>query len=100
MQHLSDLSPATRDLLEQELSQREFVPIITRILRISALSEPCDWFVETDRGPTQFVLKNEEDVRRLGPGKALIVDAVGVRYLIPAISSLDSRSRRFLEQYV
>ena len=100
IERLTDLTPATRNLLEEELSQREFVPVISRIVSVSANLEPCEWFVETDRGEISFVLKSEEDMRRLGPDKALIQDAVGVRYLVPAISALDANSRRILEWYV
>ena len=53
-------------LLKEELSRREFVPVIQRIVRVSGNSEPCEWQVETDRGPTRFVLKSEDDVRRIG----------------------------------
>src|SRR5262245_39637963 len=35
-------------LLKEDLSRREFVPIIKRIIRVSGNSEPCEWQVETD----------------------------------------------------
>src|SRR5687768_9991781 len=76
------LAPAMRELLERELTQREFIPEIQRILYVSSIMEPCDWEVITDRGPTRFVLKSEDDVRRLGPHSGLVIDAQGVRYLI------------------
>ena len=46
-------------------AQREFMPQIRRIVSISLQTEPCEWEVETDRGPTKFVLKSEDNVRRL-----------------------------------
>jgi hypothetical protein len=46
------------------------------------------------------VLKAEDDVRRLGPNQALILDSSGVRYLIADIKGLDGPSRRVLERYV
>src|SRR5215213_4490897 len=76
-------------LLKEELSRREFVPIIRRIVRVSGNSEPCEWQVETDRGPTQFVLKSEEDVRRIGEHEILILDAHGTRYHIPDLNEVD-----------
>jgi hypothetical protein len=56
--------------------------------------------VETDRGRTTLVLKSRDDVRRLGPQRALVVDALGTRYLIEAIDSLDAPTRRVLERYL
>ena len=53
-------------LLADELSCREFVPTIQRILWVSGNSEPSKWRVETDRGETEFVLNDEKDIRRLG----------------------------------
>jgi hypothetical protein len=94
------LPAEVRAVLEEELARREFVPIIERIVWVSGNSEPCEWQVETDRGPTQFVLKSEEDVRRLGPHQILIVDAKGIRYQIPDLRDVDAKSRRIVEWYV
>jgi len=95
-----ELSPGVREVLEADLARREFVPVIHRIIRVSSILEPCEWLVETDRGRTTFVLKAEDDVRRLGPNQALILDSSGVRYLIADIESLNAASRRVLERYV
>jgi hypothetical protein len=87
-------------LLKDDLSRREFVPIIRRIVRVSGNSEPCEWQVETDRGPTRFVLQSEDDVRRIGDEEILILDGHGTRYHIPDLSRLDVKSRRIVEWYV
>jgi hypothetical protein len=97
---LAELPAETRKLLEDELSQREFVPVIKRIVRVSSDSTPCAWDVETDRGPTRFTLNAEDDVRRLGPNRALVADVHGIRYLIPDTRALDTPSRRLLERYL
>jgi len=100
VQDLDDLPDSVRAVLEKALAQREFVPVITRVVHATTESEPSRWEVETDRGSTQFVLNSEDDVRRLGGHKALILDAQGVRYLIPDTRTLDSASRRYLEAYL
>ena len=87
-------------LLKEDLSRREFVPIIKRIVRVSGNSEPCEWQVETDRGPTKFVLKSEDDVRRIAEEEILILDAHGTRYHIPDLTAVDVKSRRIVEWYV
>ena len=96
----STLAPQVRELLETELASREFMPEIQRILYVSSIMEPCDWEVITDRGPTRFVLKSEDDVRRLGPYSGIIIDAQGVRYLIRDSRKLDLYGRRALAQYI
>jgi hypothetical protein len=81
------------------LVQREFIPVLRRIVRASSDSPPSDWEVETDRGPTRLSLHSDDDVRRLGPHRALIVDGQGLRYLVPDIRALDAASRRILEHF-
>jgi hypothetical protein len=76
------------------------MPVLRRIVRISANSEPCEWEVETDRGCTTFVLKIDEDVRRLDDRRAMVTDANGVSYLIADLETLDAGSRRYLERYL
>jgi Domain of unknown function (DUF1854) len=97
---LAAVAPANRQAIEDEMANREFVPQIRRILHVSMPSEPCEWDVETDRGRTKFVLKSEDDVRQLDSRRAMIIDAHGIRYLIPDPSQLDRFSRRILERYL
>jgi hypothetical protein len=96
----TDLALDVQQLLSEELARREFVPIIERIVRVSGSSEPCEWQVVTDRGPTRFVLKSEEDVRRIGDHQILIIDAHGTRYQIPDLNTVDTKTRRIIEWYV
>jgi hypothetical protein len=100
LENLEQIAPEVRTVLADELALREFVPVIERIVWVSGNSEPCEGQVETDRGPTQFVLTSEEDVRRLGPHQILIVDANGIRYQIPDLRKVDAKSRRIVEWYV
>ncbi|MFO0867646.1 MAG: DUF1854 domain-containing protein [Pirellulales bacterium] len=95
--HLDQADPATRQLLEEHLIEHDFIPQIVRIYQVSSLSEPCEWDVETDRGRTRFVLKSEEDFHRLGPHRAIVVDARGLRFLLSDVRQLDAASRRFAE---
>jgi hypothetical protein len=56
--------------------------------------------VEIDRGPTKFLVNSADDVRRIGPDRAIVVDLQGIRYLIASMRSLNSTSRRILEHYL
>jgi len=100
IEDLGSLPAEVSQLLRDELSRREFVPIIERIVRVSGSSEPCEFQVETDRGPTRFVLKSEDDVRRIGDHQIVIIDAHGTRYHIPDINAVDTKTRRIVEWYV
>ena len=97
---LNELPIQQRELLRSELTRREFVPVIQRIESISSLAEPCEWIVETDRGPTSFVLNSDEHVRKLSPDKALILDSHGLRYLVQDARQLDSHSRKLMARYL
>ena len=96
----STLSPSVREFLERDLARREFVPLIGRIIGVPAETEPTEWEVETDRGRTRFLLNSADDVRRLGPYRALVIDTQGIRYLIEDTRQLDPASRRILDRYL
>jgi hypothetical protein len=93
------LSPTTRTLIGQELASREFVPCITRIDEISGESGLREWKVDTDRGPAQFRIESDDQIRRLGPNRLIITDVQGLRYLIQDVAALDARSRSLLDRY-
>src|SRR5438128_1214475 len=100
VESLADLPAEVRTVLEADLRRREFIPVITRIVHMTAFTEPSQWDVETDRGRTQFLLGDEDDIHRLDGHRAVIVDTHVVRYLIPDTRALDAHSRRILERYL
>lgn len=96
-----DLQPQHRQLIEQDLAVREFVPTIEEILKVSSFSTPSTWDLRTDRGTTQMVLKGEEDIRKLsGRTKLQITGQDGVQYRIPDSNKLDRHSRKLLERFL
>lgn len=97
---LSDLPVATRALLEDELKNREFLPEIKRIRQVSSFAVPSTWEVETDRGLTSFVLKGEEDIRRVAQSTLLIADSHGVQFLIRDQQALDKASKKILDRFL
>ena len=70
------------------------------IIEVSSFATPSTWTVETSRGATQFVLKGEEDIRRISKDTYLISDNHGVQYLIENIQLLDKHSRRLLDRFL
>jgi len=97
---LGDLPGGTRALIEEELATREFVPTVLRIEGVSSFSTPSTWSVETDRGPARFVLKGEEDIRRLADGALLIASAEGINFRVADRWALDRKSRGVLERFL
>ncbi len=97
---LDTLTGAQRALLAEELAAREFQPQVLRLLSVSTFSTPSIWRVETDRGTSDFVLKSEEDIRRLPDGGLLITSGQGVHYRVRDRQALDRPSRRLLERFL
>ena len=93
---LIDLPQSFRELIEEELASRE----IKRIIELSSLITPNTWFVETDRGKTDFILKGEEAIRRLSPSSVMITDQHGIHFLISDRSKLDRHSRKLLDHFL
>lgn len=100
LDNLQGLPAETAALIREELASREFVPVINAIRSVSSYACPSTWSIDTDRGPTQLVLKGEEDIRRLGDKKLLIADTHGIQYLIHDQSTLDRISRKILDRFL
>ncbi|ANH69065.1 DUF1854 domain-containing protein [Mitsuaria sp. 7] len=97
---LTDLPQAQRELLQDELAHREMTPTVLKLLAVSTFSTPSQWTVETDRGTTGFILKSEEEIRRLGEGRLLITSSHGLHFLVPDRFALDRHSRKLLERFL
>jgi hypothetical protein len=100
IEQLSDLPDELRAIVAAELATREFIPEIRRIRDVSSFVTPSAWQVESDRGDTSFILKGEEDIRRLASPSLLIADSQGVQFLIRDRFSLDHHSRKILDRFL
>lgn len=97
---LSEVEPALQSRLHEALAEREFLPEILQLKSVSSLVTPSTWTVETDRGSTRFMLKGEEDIRRLTGRVLLVNDAEGVQYLIRDLAAMDRHSRKLLDRFL
>jgi hypothetical protein len=97
---VADLPEAQRQMLQDELAHREMTPTVLKLLAVSTFSTPSQWTVETDRGTTEFILKNEEEIRRIGEGRLLIASSHGLHFLVPDRFALDRHSRKLLERFL
>jgi hypothetical protein len=89
-----------RKALDEALASREFMPEIERLVRVSSFATPSTWTVQTNRGEASFVLKGEEDIRRLPGGILLIADAHGIQFLVRDVMALDRHSRKLLDRFL
>lgn len=97
---IADLPAAIGALVSEELSGREFMPEIARINSVTSFATPCTWSVATDRGDTEFVLRGEEDIRRLTIDTLLITDIHGIHYLIRDLRELDKHSKKIIDRFL
>jgi hypothetical protein len=98
--NISELDADSRKLLMEEIAQRDFSPVIDKLISVSTVATPRTWQVRTDRGLTSFVLKGEEDIRRLRGTGLLITDSHGVTYRIEDMRVMDRHTRRLLDRFL
>ena len=98
---LADVPEPAQTLVRDALVTREFMPVITRIVSVTSFSTPCTWTVNTDRGDTEFVLRGDEDIRRIGKDNALLIaDVHGIQYLVRDQFALDTASKKILDRFM
>ncbi|WP_087687899.1 DUF1854 domain-containing protein [Pandoraea sp. PE-S2R-1] len=97
---LDVLPVSMQTLVREELATREFMPEVHRIKGVSTFATPSTWTVETNRGEASFVLRGEEDIRRLGGQTLLITDSHGIHFLIRDSGNLDKPSRKILDRFL
>jgi hypothetical protein len=97
---LAQLAETLRSQVVQALNEREFLPEIWQLTAVSSFATPTTWSVVTDRGATQFLLKGEEDIRRLTGTVLLINDANGVQFMIRDLAAMDKHSRKLLDRFL
>jgi hypothetical protein len=98
LDNLTDLPVSTRTRC-----RKNWHAVIHRkhgILHVSTFATPSLWEVETDRGRTSFILKGEDDIRRLNHNTLLIADSNGIHYLIRDTHQLDKHSRKLLDRFL
>lgn len=100
IERLADVPEDVRTLINEEIASREVMPVIQHLTKVSTYSTPSTWDVVTDRGPTKFILKGEEDIRRLSGGTLIITDSHGLRFYVPDMQQLDKYSRRILDRFL
>jgi hypothetical protein len=97
---LATAPAAIRAMVQEELDGREFMPEILHIKSVSSFATPCTWYVRADRGDTEFVLKVDEDIRRVGDASLLVADNHGIHFLVRDMFRIDKHSRKILDRFL
>ncbi|NNG22439.1 DUF1854 domain-containing protein [Massilia sp. ML15P13] len=97
---LDGLPEQMRSLVQEEIEGREFIPEILHIKDVSSFATPCTWYVKTDRGDTEFVLKVDEDIRRVGEASLLVSDSHGINFLVRDMFHIDKHTRKILDRFL
>jgi ATP-binding cassette, subfamily B, bacterial len=95
----SALSPASRGALADALAASELLPTVAQIENLREEATQSSWRVLTDRGVRDFVVEQEDHIRRLADGRHLITDSHGMRYVLPRLEELDAKSRRLFAPF-
>ena len=98
--HPLQLPSAQKEAVLAALQAREFMPEIQRVDSVSSFTTPSTWSVQTHRGFTQFVLRGEEDIRRISSKTLIVADEHGVQFLIRDLPALDRHSRKLLDRFL
>lgn len=97
---LDGIDPQFKSVIQAELAQREFVPVILRIRNTPSETEPSIWNVDTDRGTVTFEVEGEDSIHCRDGHSVAIVDSHGIRYAIHNWAKLDAHSRRAIEKFL
>jgi hypothetical protein len=89
----SHLDRESRELLDEELELRYFVPVVKRVVSVKEEFGSVYWSVETNRGQADFVVRNPKDsTQELSGNRVILTDVDGNRFEFPDITKLDRAS--------
>jgi len=84
-----------RELVREALRLRYHLPVIRRVERVEVRFGTRYWWVDTDRGPRWFALREPgKNVTWLSPSHVVLRDTAGNRYEVQDVGALDPSSQR------
>ena len=97
---LDAVEQPARQLLEDELARRNFIPTVTAITRIDNQGELSFWEVRTTAGLRHFFTSKNDAIRKLTTQKLLVIDVGKDLYLIENHQQMDEKSCELLWRYL
>ncbi|SFI88888.1 protein of unknown function [Paenibacillus sp. UNC496MF] len=93
LRDLTDLGESGLRLAQEELRRQYIVPSIKRILAVVKQRAEWVWQVDTDYGKCAIRMENlHEHIHPVAPGRFVLTDADGRRYLLAGVEELDPES--------
>jgi len=93
------LNKETRRLFDEQLDRRYFTPAIHKIDILRQEAGMWKFVVQTQRGPTEFFVRNWRDsAHEIAPNRWQINSVDGGRFEIPDLEAIDAGSRRLMDQ--
>lgn len=91
------LDPESRQIVQDELERRYFVPVVERVINVREEFGTVYWTAETDRGEVEFVVRNVRDnLQELSATRLILTDVDGNRFEFPDVNRLDRKSQGIL----
>lgn len=101
LRSLNGLDSQSRQVIEEELARRYFLPKVLRVARVQDQFGVVVWDVETDYGHRRYTVRNMRDnTVQLADGRVLMTDTDGNRFEFPDIERLDPRSLEVISKVV
>ena len=94
LQDPSQLDPESRQVVEEELEKRYFVPVVEKVVSVKEEFGTVYWTVETDRGQRDIIVRNLRDnLQELSASRVIITDVDGNRFEFADVSRMDSKTQ-------
>jgi hypothetical protein len=102
IRNLDDMEYTSKTAVMRELRLFYFVPVISRIRSIHEEFGFLHWYVDTDRGTKEFIMRDSiiGSVRQVSTGRWLIIDINQTRYEVHDFDALDHTSQELLQRYL
>lgn len=91
------LDPGSRQVIDEELAKRYFVPVIEKVYSVKEEFGTVYWKVETDRGEKEIIVRNLRDnIQELSATRVIITDIDGNRYEFADLTKMDAKTQGFI----
>ena len=101
VENLDDLPEEAREMLQEQMALRYFVPKIRKIRSIKEEYGYSYWDADTDRGSIRFTVRmGGGSVYAIGEGRYLVNDIDGNRFEIPDVKQLTAKELRELDLFI
>jgi len=88
------LDAGSRQVIDEELAKRYFVPIIEKVFSVKEEFGTVYWKVETDRGEKEIIVRNLRDnIQELSATRVIITDIDGNRFEFVDLTKMEPKTQ-------